>query len=321
VTSSIAPMRARGRLGRATSPGFSEAIMKISMWRLTAATAMSILGATLFACSSGADANASSEDGVTGSDLEIHFPKMYSSFDGEHTFKVPAVVDSVKSVKWSVSDPEIADIEKQEDGSAMITVRKAGTVKVIAKAGGLEGSADLVVTEAKDGEWEAGNERYNNGVVLKRGERRRGDGGGPPPADPSRKQASCTNCHSGAGAGENADVEHTPMQTAGYSDQELIDIFTKGKKPAGVKQRVMTNKNMWSKIHQWEMDEFAVKGIVVYLRSLEPKSQGDVDFGGFGGGRGKGGGGGGGGGKGGGGGRGGGDAGPPAEGEDGGATP
>ena len=35
-------------------------------------------------------------------------------------------------------------------------------------------------------------------------------------------------------------------------------------------------------MHQWQMDEFAVKGIVVYLRSLEPKSQGAVDFGGRG---------------------------------------
>jgi len=263
-----------------------EAIMiRFSMARLAAAAALSILGATV-ACSGADDALDTGASGVTGDDLEIHFSKMYSSFDGQHEFKIPAAVDSVKSIKWSVSDTDIADIERQEDGSAMITVRKAGTVKVIAKAGGLEGSAELVITAAKDGEWEAGNQRYNNGVVLKRGERGNKEAGAPPQADPARKQAACTNCHA-KGEGENKDVEHTPMQTAGYTDQELINIFTKGTKPAGVKQRIMTNKSMWQKIHTWEMDEFAVKGLVVYLRSLEPKSQGETDFGGWGG-RGKG---------------------------------
>ena len=51
---------------------------------------------------------------------------MYSAYDGQHEFKIPAVVTGVKKVKWSLSDPEVADIETQSDGSAMITVRKAG---------------------------------------------------------------------------------------------------------------------------------------------------------------------------------------------------
>jgi len=268
-------------------------MITFSMRRPLAAT-ITLALASLWACSSGEGAVGSGESSATGAqDLVIHFPKMYSAFDGQHEFKVPVAVDSVKSVKWSVSDPEIADIERQADGTAMLTMRRAGTVTVLAKAGSLEGSAELVVTAAKDGEWEAGNQRYNNGVVLKRGEGRRdgGGGGAPPPSDPARKQASCTNCHGGAG-GADADVEHTPMQTAGYSDQELIDIFTKGKKPAGVKQRIVNSKERWQRMHQWEMDEFAVKGVVVYLRSLEPKSQGEVDFGGWGGKRGDGSGGG-----------------------------
>lgn len=264
--------------------------MKNRLLRLALVASAPLLAA-LAACSSGADAGGVAENGVSGAqDLEIHFPKMYSAFAPGHEFKIPVAVEGVKSVKWSVSDPEVADIEKQPDGSAMITVRKAGTVDVVAKAGSLEGTAQLVVTPATADEWEAGNQRYNNGIVLKRGEGRR-DGGAPPSDDPSRKQAACTNCHGGAaGAGESNDVEHTPMQTAGYSDRELVDIFTKGTKPAGVPQRVMMSKERWKRIHQWSMDENAVKGLVVYLRSLEPKSQGDVDFGGWGHGKGKGGG-------------------------------
>jgi hypothetical protein len=71
------------------------------------------------------------------------------------------------------------------------------------------------------------------------------------------------------------------MQTGGYTDDELVTIFTKGVKPDGVPQRIMPF-TQWHKIHQWAMDDYAVKGIVVYLRTLEPKSQGAVDFGGHG---------------------------------------
>lgn len=259
-------------------------MIRISMWRPFAATCTAVLCAALYACSS-PDATGSSESASTDSELEIHFPKMYSAYDGQHEFKIPAVVTGVKKVKWSVSDPEVADIETQSDGSAMITVRTAGTVTIIAKAGSVRGEAPLTITESKDNEWEAGNQRYNNGTVLTRGPRDGGGGGdhdGGGGGGFKDKQLSCTNCHAGVGGDDSKDVEHTPMQTAGYSDAELVTIFTKGQKPSGVAQRVMMNKERWSKMHQWQMDEFAVKGLVVYLRSLEPKSQGPVDFGGRG---------------------------------------
>lgn len=122
-----------------------------------------------------------------------------------------------KKVKWSVSDPNVASIEVQSDGSAMITVNGAGTVDIIAKAGSITGKAPLVVTESKDN-----------------------DGGGGKSGAFKDKQLSCTNCHGeNASATKEGDVEHTPTQTAGYSDEELITIFTKGKKPPGVAQRVM----------------------------------------------------------------------------------
>jgi hypothetical protein len=262
-------------------------MIRSSMWRPLAATCISILGAALYACAApAADSNSSESASTEGEALEIQFPKMYSTFDPEHEAKVPAIVSGVSKVKWSVSDPEVADIETQADGSAMITVRKAGTVTIKAKAGSLTGEAPLTITEAKDGEWEAGNQRYNNGVVLKRGNRPDGgweagggNGGGTP--DPERQQASCTNCHGSGGGDDSHDVQHTPMQTAGYTDAELVAIFTKGKKPAGVEQRVMS-ADRWNRIHQWSMDEFAVKGLVVYLRTLEPRTQGTVDFGGRG---------------------------------------
>jgi hypothetical protein len=252
---------------------------RFSMWRQLAVAGISILGLTTYACSAPPVGSGSSD--VTESGLEIQFPKMFSAYDGKHEFKVPVMIEGVKKVNWTASDPEMVDIDAANDGTATITVRKAGTVTIRAKAGSLTGEAVLTITESKDDEWEAGNQRYNNGVVLKRGGRRDDAGGGGAP-NAERQQASCTNCHGSAGGDESKDVEHTPMQTAGYSDSELVSVFTKGQKPAGVEQRVMMSKSRWSKMHQWAMDEFAVKGLVVYLRSLEPKSQGPVDFGGKG---------------------------------------
>lgn len=256
-------------------------MIRFSMWRPLAATCISVLASALYACSGAGDGSGSSESASTDAELSIQFNTMYSAFDGQHDFKLPAVVTGVKKVKWSVSDPSIASIETQSDGSAMISVLKAGTVDIIAKAGSVVGKAPLTITESQDNEWEAGNQRYNNGTVLTRpapGTKPDGGGGG----GFKDKQLSCTNCH-GAGADKGSgDIEHTPTQTAGYSDDELVTIFTKGKKPAGVPQRVMMDKARWNKLHQWQMDEYSVKGIVVYLRSLEPKSQGDVDFGGRG---------------------------------------
>jgi hypothetical protein len=264
-------------------------MIRFSMWRPCAATCLSILGVSLWACSAAEDSTRSSESANTeGEGLEIQFPKMYSAFVPGHEAKVPAIVEGVRKVRWSSSDPDIVDIETESDGSAMITIRKAGTVTIKAKAGSLTGEAPLVISEATDAEWEAGNARYNNGKVMQRGGSRDGGGGGRGDGGVSAEfqQQSCTSCHS-TGSGEGKDVEHTPMQTAGYSDEQLITIFTKGEKPAGVEQRVMS-KERWSRIHKWTMDEFAVKGVVVYLRTLEPRTQGVVDFGG----RGKGGGGG-----------------------------
>lgn len=256
-------------------------MIRFSMWRPLAATCISVLASALYACSGAGAGAGSSESASTDAELEIHFDTMYSAYDGQHDFKLPAVVTGVKKVKWSVSDTSIASIETQSDGSAMISVLKAGTVDIIAKAGSVVGKAPLTITESKDGEWEAGNQRYNNGTVLQRpppGMKPDGGGGG----FFKDKQLSCTNCHGDGADKGSGDVEHTPTQTAGYSDEQLITIFTKGQKPAGVPQRVMMDKARWSKLHQWQMDEYAVKGIVVYLRSLEPKSQGEVDFGGRG---------------------------------------
>lgn len=248
-------------------------------WRYAAVAALA-LAPLAVACGSAQPTTGSGEDAVTDEELSIEFPEMYSAFGGDHEFQVPARVDGVKNVKWSADPADAVSFAKQDDGSVMITMKKfAPTVTITAKAAGLKSTAKLHMTQSDDELWKQGSERYNNGVVFKRpdgGGGGRGDGG-PRGERVVDKKLACTNCH--AKGGQGSDVEHTPTQTGGFSDEELVDMFTKGVKPEGVKMRVMTEEK-WKKIHTWEMDEDEKAGLVVYLRALTPESQGTLDFGG-----------------------------------------
>jgi hypothetical protein len=263
--------------------------MKSFLWRCAAACSLLAVYPVAVACSS-PDAG-SKEDDSTDAELSIEFPEMYSAFDGEHSFKVPAVVEGVKKgVKWSASPADAVDLEPGSDGSVMIIVKQAVDVTITAKVGSLKATAPLKITQATAEDWENGKERYTNGVTFApRGGRDGGGGGGGggKNADGGRGERkvdpllACTNCH--ARGGDKADIEHTPMQTAGYSDEDLAKIFTQGTKPPGVKMRTPAmSASQWQKIHRWQMEDDEKAGIIVYLRSLEPESQGDVDFGGKG---------------------------------------
>jgi hypothetical protein len=244
---------------RLASPLGSSPRIPTAAW--IGAGALALLGAS--ACGSGNDTNNGGGTPTTGS-LEITFPKLYSAYDGVHKFKVPVAVQGVSGVRWSASNPALVDIETQNNGKeAIITTKGAGQVTIIAEAGGLRGEAPLTITSATPETWTIGQQRYNNGVVFRAGQRT------------ATRTVACTNCHSPTNAD---DVEHTPAQTGGYTDQELVSIFTAGMKPAGVGQRVMPI-DQWTRLHRWEMEEQEKTGIVVYLRSLEPQVQEGVpDF-------------------------------------------
>lgn len=261
-------------------------------WRLAAIGAL--LSSVPVAVACGPAETGTGVDAVTD-DFEIQFPTAYSAYDGEHEFKVPFVVKSSKKVKWSAKPADLVDIENNDDGSAMITTKGDGEVEIFAKIGSSTSKAKLTILKATPEDWAIGDARYNNGNILKK--RERPDGGWDkapkgerPPPDPT---LSCINCHGEKSTNSRRDkVKHTPMQTAGYSDDELKTIFTKGKKPDGAEMRSNMSEEQWSKIHQWKMEGEQANGILVYLRSLAPVAQGSVDFGGRGswGGGGKGGG-------------------------------
>lgn len=257
--------------------------------------------------------------------LSLHFaPDMYSAYDGgENDYQIPATVTGVMGeVEWHADPPDAVRFEPYEEaeGSAiLITTQAAGDVVITATVGNLYGQSTLHITQADTETWARGNLRYNNGtpaqdpnvdlaaLFSQRFAELQAMGVdllNTPPEDLAMyfsdiqvvdNQSDCGNCHDPNATGVNGespfgmfgeiDVEHTPQQTGGYSDQELINIFTMGQKPEGVGMRSNIPADIWQRLHRWDMAEEDKMGIVFYLRSLPPRTQGEIDFGfgGFGG--------------------------------------
>jgi hypothetical protein len=216
--------------------------------------------------------DAGAPDAACPKALEILFQTMYSAYDGKHTFQIPAVVNGIDpteiQIDWSASDPSMVNLQLDPTtGGVMITTQKAGTVQIYAQAGGLCGVAPLYITAATPAQWDQGNTRYNMGVIIDNlGMTRRMAEGG--------VDAECTSCHGdGAVAGPFKTVQHTPEQTGGFSDADLINIFENGIVPAGgyFDTSIVTYAE-WQRFHHWEVGD-AAQGVVVYLRSLVPTAQ------------------------------------------------
>jgi hypothetical protein len=219
-------------------------------------------------------------DGCPKSALSILFNPMYSAYDGMHMFQLPAVVNGIDptqvEIDWSASDPSMVALEPDPTtGGVMITMQKAGNVSIIATAGSLCGVAPLSITAATPADWMAGSDRYNSGIVLNRIPRpgMSADGG---------TDVKCTDCHGDtASTGPFKTVQHTPEQTGGFSDADLMGIFQMGVVPkGGYFDTTIVSYAMWQSFHKWDVGDSA-KGLVVYLRSLAPAMQTGVpNFGG-----------------------------------------
>jgi len=265
----------------------------------------SVAAAAMSACSGGGDAatggstsgntTSSGSTGSTGSStgtgtgpsscatpdgIAISFAPMYSAYEPTHTYQLPAVVNGIDptTVTWSASDPTMVTFAADvATGGTLLTMAKSGTVTIIATAGGLCGSSELSITAATPEDWTIGNARYNDGVAVhfaKDAGTTDDAGGGP----------ACTNCHGAtADGGLFNDVAHTPEQTGGFSDTDLIGIVTQGVVPdGGYFDTSIISYAQWHHLHQWtDITADEQQGIVVYLRSLAPTSQnGSSNFGG-----------------------------------------
>jgi len=262
---------------------------------------VALLCAALAGCSS----DDGDEPAKPAGKVSIIFSPMYSAFGGAQTYQLPATIDQAaldekaldqvieSTIKWKV-DPKFASTEKYAalPGGVLLTTKSAGTttVSVEAKTKGrltVAGTAQLQITKAEQADFDSGEARYNNNVAIDfgmLGAGAMGGGGGPMSfltAIP--RDSSCANCHNND---NGLVVEHTPQQTAGYSDEELIQIFSMGAKPMDatfnspflkmVPEQFVTR--LYTALHTWDIAPEVAKGVVFKLRSIPPRTQEEVDF-------------------------------------------
>jgi hypothetical protein len=275
---------------------------------------------TLLLCAAVAGCGSSDDSSGGGGPIRANLiqfsPSMYSAFGGSQTYSLtpfvpaadPAKMDSdpvvATSIKWAV-DTKIAKQEPFDavPGAIKLTTTGTGSSTVSLTATTMSGAkiraeSKLNVSKASDEEWAKGDARYSGGQNIDFASMFRGMMGMMPPAGGGvcglpfnimqnlPKEASCTNCHNTSASA--LAVEHTPMQTAGYSDDQLIAIFTQGMKPAGYQFNSIFLKMLpqlggdpscvYSMFHTWQIDEETKRGIVLKLRSITPMKQEAVDL-------------------------------------------
>jgi len=214
------------------------------------------------------------------STLNIYFNPMYSGYDGVHTYRVPATIDNgngaapVAGAHWEASDPSMVDIAPDPTDptgvGVLLTTKKAGTVTITATTKDAIGKALLTITAYTPDQWQLGQTRYTAGDMTTIGMQLHGS---------RSKYVQCTSCH-----GTMVAIEHTPEQTGGFSDEEMKGIILHGTLPP---QDLMVDIHggaaQFKAFHQWMVaSDDEANGLVAYLRSLPPKAQGMIDFGGHG---------------------------------------
>lgn len=237
--------------------------------------------------------------------LPIKFNPIYSGYDGVHNYQVPVFVVGVDpaSVTWGASDPTMVSLQPYVSG-IMITTMKAGDVTIVAQMGSKCGSAPLHITAFTAADWTTGSMRYNNGnplnfdldaagygdVVIPDGGFNASDFDAsgidacayamPNPFE--NPPAACTNCHGDMSNGKIlgmtlfSDVQHTPEQTGGFSDDDLTNVFVNGTvPPGGYFNDTIIPYCDWHAFHTWRdiSTPAEQKGMLAYLRSLTPQEQ------------------------------------------------
>ena len=225
-----------------------------------------------------------------------------------------------ESVQWAVDAKMVSkDPYDAVPGAVLLTTLAAGNTVVTAtaktKSGRtVKGTSMLHITQGSPEDWTAGDARYNNNVMIDimgigMGMAPAAGAGGAPPAGAAGAggggaanpcglpmgfdlralvpaNASCANCHNNS---MGITVEHSPQQTAGYSDEQLEDIFSMGMKPNGVFTSTLLNNPflmsnptlqlcIYKELHTWDIADEVKKGIVLKLRSITPAPQPAIDL-------------------------------------------
>jgi hypothetical protein len=214
--------------------------------------------------------------------LVLRFSPMYSAYVPNHEALVPVTLKDASlrtsGAHFTSSDTSIATVADTANG-ATITVKKDGVVTIQASLDGQTGSAKLTVTKFTEEQWMAGQARFSKSDLAIKNP----SGGALTPLllrDPANRDdnGACNTCHTAQA--KVLKIENTPTQIAGYSDSELITIFTEGAKPEGVAQGTMIPSFAWGMFHKWKVTDEEKQGLVAFLRTQAPKdSPAMIDYG------------------------------------------
>lgn len=188
--------------------------------------------------------------------LEVFPPKLFTGFDGTHTYRAPAiVVNKSGSVAWTIADATIASLAPADDGEHVtITALKAGETTITATAGTQHSTVPLKVYSYTGQQWDAGRSRYTTA------------------ADASNP--ACTSCHA-SGVGP----DHTPTEVDADPDDEIQNTFLTGVDPEGrsIKEYSEFAYLLQGKNHTWSVNATEKSGLVAYMRSLDPSGWPEYD--------------------------------------------
>ncbi len=179
---------------------------------------------------------------------------MFSGFDGTHTFQVPfAVYDAADDLVVTADDPSAIEVTPKKLVTAttnggtdngkyfIVTVKKAGTIGLLAKSGKSTATATINVTTYAPDRWTVGETRYTTGTGAEN-----------PP---------CTDCHVNGAA-----IDHSPAALATATDEKIGVVITTGVSTHGFPIKINGKIG-----HSWQVSEDERSGLVTYLRGLEPK--------------------------------------------------
>lgn len=197
-----------------------------------------------------AGTTASSDEVLAGGDFEVFPPKVWSGFDGMHTYKAPIIaVNTSGEVSWSIQDPSIATItpDPQDSSELLIVTKASGETMITATSGGQSMTVPLVVIAYTQAQYAAGEARYNTAA--------------------NDDNPACKKCHA---PGKGPD--HTATELDADPDEEIESTFLSGVDPEG---RPISEESEFAyllegKDHTWEVTETERVGLLAYLRALEP---------------------------------------------------
>ncbi len=215
------------------------------------------------------DDDAGTDGGPVDGTVQLAFSPMYSAHDGAREYHVPAIAVDFPDAEWNAADPDLVEVQPDASkGGAILTMRGPGTTTITARKGDIGGSAELHITAATPEQRALGEALYGRVLTY----------AGTPPAGAFEvpTEVSCRACH---GATATAlDVEPTPQQTGGLSDEVLGALITRSERPAGRAFHTPFPQSVFDYYHDWDATPQERQALVIYLRSLEPKTQGPLDF-------------------------------------------